>query len=259
MTLQCSLNPNLLKALRPNLIPNFGINPIIVPGLVCDNDVTTETAQASLVTWTDRSGNGNSPTNNAGNERPFVLSDTNPNSFNGVRGALFDGNDDSLIYPPGDGGAFLDLPNTIFIVAKFLNNSGNQYLLGRQAGGGNGGVLMRKQDDNMQNEIIDAASPFVNANITSPANNVPFILTGKAVAGGKAELALNDNVFVASSETITGFVNATQAARVGKRPDSGTSFFDGVMGRILVYNRQLSLGASQGIINFLKRQFNFTS
>lgn len=250
------LKSPLIRGILTPLIKKLIINPSLVSGLVCDNDITTETAQASLVIWTDRSGNGNSPTNTAGNERPFVLSDVNPNSFNGVRGVLFDGNDDSLIYPSS---GFLDLPNTIFIVAKFLNNSTDQYLLARQEGGINGGVLAaRKVGGNMQNEVIDAASPFADANIAAvPANGVPFILTSKAIAGGKAELALNNNVFVASAETITGFLNAAQVARVGKRPDSGTSFFNGIYGRVLVYNRQLPLATSAGIINFLKRQFNF--
>jgi len=193
--------------------------------------------------WWDQSGNANHASQTTPTRQPQIVSGGAVILEEGKPAIEFDGTDDSLSVSAS---AILDLPATVFAVITHSPSSSERYVLARQSGSSNGGVVLRQQNgtDQMSFLTIDAASPYPVVTFVKRTGQDLIV----AIAEPPNSSIYSSSVLGGTSAAISGFTNATHPVAIGARPETGESNWDSKMQEIIVYpsdqtaNRELIEG-----------------
>lgn len=199
----------------------------------------SESINNTLVsTWTDVNPKlitKYNATATGGNEPLYVI-----NAINNLPALEFDGTTNDLMTFTTDD--MFDAPNTIFIVAQFIDNAnpGTQSILSRRNGSESGGIMIRMDASSVRNYCFDN-SGFINTSRSKPNNGNSFIITTNTdfADGGKCRIALNGESLVESSGSLSGFTNNGNSLTPEIGAQSGGSNFNGYIGEIIIFNKIL--------------------
>ena len=178
-------------------------------------------------------------------DRPTYKTD----GINNLPTLSFDGSGDelSLVNAGSNNNSVLNIPNTIFVVGQINDTSNSlQYFIGRQSGGDNGGVFLRKNGAAYQMVAFDGDGDVESVFTGTPADRVPVILSARTPKEGSSsnvQVSVNGADFDSGSNTISGFSQngIAQAATIGGRPDSvnNGNALNGYISEIIIYDRRL--------------------
>ena len=193
--------------------------------------------------WWDQSGNARNAIQATATRQPKVVSSGVLVAEEGRPAIEFDGVDDRLTISDS---AVLDLPATVFTVLTHSPTSSERYILARQSGSNNGGVILRQQNSTelVSFLTIDAASPYPYVTFAKKTGQDLIV----AIAAPPSSSIYSSSVLGGTSAAISGFTNAAHLVAIGARPETGESNWDSKMQEIVVYpsdqsaNRELIEG-----------------
>jgi hypothetical protein len=165
----------------------------------------------------------------------------------------FNGTSQNLVFASG---VVLDVPTTVLaVVLSPSSAAATRVIIARQASGFNGGVLIRQDSTNLTSQLIDAASPFPTASV---ARGTGWGIVEATLTDSQAQIARNGSTPNVATG-ISGFANnAGFAARIGRRPDAATDYWDSQIAEILVYDRSLTTAEGSRIRTYLSRKWGIT-
>lgn len=241
-----SMNPRLL---RPTA---SGFDPRRIAGLrlwLDPSQASSVTLDTGISQINDLSGNGNHATQSTGADQPTYTNTRNARSV-----MTFNGTSQNLVFASG---AVMNLPLSAFcVILTPTSANATRYIIARQNSGTNGGVLVRQHDfpvERLEINVIDAASPFPSASI---ARGSGWGILEATATTSDATVARNGGASVVTSG-ISGFSNdATMAARIGRRPDAASGYWDSQIAEILVYGRDLTTAERSRIRTYLSKKWD---
>lgn len=228
--------------------------PSTVTGLVgwydADDDSTINQTAGLVNQWNDKSGAGNHATQSGG-ARPAVLGRTATGNFRG--GIEFDGIDDWLsVNGLAAGFSGTNIPYTIFVVSQQQTQAALNELFCVSNSGSNrplrnlfkltGNILRSSEGSNAGSSASVSASPVGLLN---------FDITAVRGQGTSSQLFLN-GAQVGTNTTSLGATTINQAVIGARRILTNmSSFWDGIISEVLVYNAALSDADIAKVNNYL--------
>ena len=225
-------------------------NPLTsISGCLCWLDAT-QLALGAVASWTDLSGNGNTPTQGTGANQPTNTAST----YNGLNAVVFNGTTTNLVFSSS---TFWSLPMTAFIVG-YLNPSTSAQIMPKASGSTNGNtVMVTGSNGNPRLQIRDAVQN--NSVDFSPAliagNQFIFGASCAATDGSALNIFVNTNTPVTSGTTLSGYVNNSVAMRLGSNSSGSASYLDGYIGEVLIYNSVLSADQRAQVNGYLSAKW----
>jgi hypothetical protein len=221
--------PTLLSTAPPT-----GFNPRSISGMTLwlDAQDTTTITGNPVTTWTDKSGSGFNATSAAGpsqstyNGYPVL-------SFNGTNQRMTSSHTVNpashtliLVYRPailtgsfsGNTSVFRYQPSGPYIVFPYMN-----------------GATQRGYITSYDGVPIDAGNSTLVPNSVTTALNISIV----RIASGSQQVFLNGRLQTANTQSLTAGTSGTLA--IGYYPPGNSEFFQGDLGEMIVYSRQLTI------------------
>lgn len=231
------------------LIHDTGFNPTNISGcqlwLKADAGITKDGSNYVSV-WADQSGNGNDASQGTGTNQPLWVDAT----LNGKPVIRFDGNDNYLV----TNDFTLNQPNTVFVVYKVNNTSGQH------------AIITNKYDNLLLGSHLGinatATLVYINAGIYTGIGVNSYIKSFPTT------YFMNSCIFNSPNSAL--YENGTSKASGNVGTDSNNGFtigcfrvgnyayLDGDIAEIIIYNTALGTTDRQTVENYLNYKYNIT-
>jgi len=202
-----------------------------------------------VASWTDSSGNSNSPVQATGAAKPTYKT----NIINGLPVVRFDGGD-RLAMP--DETQFDIATSTIFAV--FKRTSGTSGTVMSKNTTGTGGAGRRKLQIATTSTSLYYASGADGANIAVTATPSNWNMFGVVTRGDSDHSIFLNGVQTDSVAALGDSTTNNAAMEIGAAFSNGAEAFTGDIAEIIVYNAPLGLLQIVGIENYLAAKYNLT-
>lgn len=221
--------------------------PDDLSGLVCwlKADTLALTDGDAVASWTDDSGNSNTPTQATAANKPTFID----NALNGKAVIRFDGNDGLVM--PTEGNFDLATP-TIFLVARRTSGSA---AMGKSTTGSSG-ADRRKMFIGIGSSSIAYTSGNDSAGINVTATTANWNMFGVATVSNSQHSMYLNGTQTNSTVTLSDSTTNNAAFIIGSNFSVGTEPFNGDIAEIIIYNRPLAGSEVVGLQNYLTATYN---